>query len=81
MSRFELYGDVKCEECAYYRKSDRCPVWRCDDSENLREGNIGVVYMKRPDDINHTQRCDRFNKNNRMVQSQREPERQSKGDD
>jgi hypothetical protein len=60
MSRFDLYGGSKCEKCEYYRKSTRCPTYRCDLPENTYDGRIGVVYMLNPDAKNWNHKCKNF---------------------
>ena len=60
MSRFNTRGVIKCKDCKYYRKSVRCPKWRCDYPDNLGSNWLGTTYMKRPDDINWQNKCKWF---------------------
>ena len=58
MSRFECYGTKPCKTCRYYRKSNRCPAFRCDYPDNLRSNWMGTVYMKTPDGRNIFNKCE-----------------------
>lgn len=57
MSRFDLYGDKRCENCVYFRRSTRCPVNRCDHEHNLGSNWLGVTYKRIPDAINMFNKC------------------------
>jgi hypothetical protein len=64
MSRFELYGSVKCNTCEYYGKARLNEHMRCRYPDNIpRENFLGPVYMRRPEDINYTQKCAWFKSN------------------
>lgn len=70
MSRFDLYGGVNCGGCRYYRKSTKCPVYRCDYADNIKRHNwMGPVYTQRPDDINWNKKCQWFKANKNLKEN------------
>ena len=61
MSRFDLYGGIKCSDCKYYRKSTLCDHWRCDHKNNNAGEFLGMrKYADHPHNINWNQRCKNF---------------------
>ena len=60
MSRFDIWGNKKCTDCKFFRKSSRCPADRCDCPDNLRSDWMGTVYMKTPDARNWNHKCENY---------------------
>lgn len=65
MGRFELYGDKLCEQCIYYRRSEKCGgIYRCDHEHNLGKNWLGTLYFKNPESINLHNKCQYWEKKN-----------------
>ncbi len=46
-----------CKQCEFYRKSDKCPVFRCDVPDNMYDGPYGTCYLKAPASKNWNFKC------------------------
>ena len=62
MSRFELYGGVECRTCKYFVRGcdDPCETPRCTRTDNTYRNWLGLMYKRRPDDINWDHKCKEY---------------------
>jgi hypothetical protein len=63
MSRFELYGGIRCNECEWYgpEPEQKVPCARCFHPSNWHTQHfMGQVFFNRPDAINWNHKCENF---------------------
>ena len=62
MSRFELYGSIRCEGCDWYESAETDPhdTSRCYYPDNIHTDWIGVCFHDKPDYINWNLKCKNY---------------------